>query len=95
MARREEWLQQVELAAMLVKWADGATTWWSAIDTVPRSATNGAMRKLRGCKSGTPDTLVVHLGALVAVEMKSRAGKVSPAQRLVREGLLRAGVRDW
>jgi hypothetical protein len=53
------------------------------------------MRKLRGCKSGTPDTFVLYLGTLVALEMKSRVGKVSPAQRLVREGLLRAGVRDW
>jgi hypothetical protein len=94
-ARREEWLQQVKLARMLDRWADGATTWWSAIDTVPRSATNGAMRKLRGCKSGTPDTFVLHLGALVAIEMKSRVGKVSPVQRLVREELLRAGVREW
>jgi hypothetical protein len=95
MARREEWLQQVEFAAMLDRWRDSATTWWSAIDTVPRSATNGAMRKLRGCKSGTPDTFVLHLGALITVEMKSRVGKVSPAQRSVREELLRAGVLDW
>jgi hypothetical protein len=94
-ARREEWLQQVKLAAMLDRWTESATTWWSAIDTVPRSATKGVMRKLRGCKSGTPDTFVLYLGTLVALEMKSRVGKVSPAQRLVREGLLRAGVRDW
>jgi hypothetical protein len=53
------------------------------------------MRRLRGCKSGTPDTFVLYLGALITIEMKSRVGKVSPAQRSVREGLLRARAQDW
>ena len=95
MARREEWLQQVRLALLLDRWVDSTTTWWSAIDTVPRSASNGWMRRKRGCKSGTPDTFVLHRGKLVTIEMKSRRGQCSPSQRLAREALLRAGAQWW
>jgi hypothetical protein len=94
-ARREEWLQQVKLAMLLDRWVDNTTTWWSAIDTVPRSASNGWMRRKRGCKSGTPDTFVLCRGKLVTIEMKSRRGQCSPSQRLAREALLRAGAQWW
>jgi hypothetical protein len=94
-ARREEWLQQVRLALLLDRWVDSTTTWWSAIDTVARSASSGAMRRKRGCKSGTPDTFVLYRGKLVTIEMKSRRGQCSPSQRLAREALLRAGAQWW
>jgi hypothetical protein len=45
-------------------------------------------------KAGVPDTLVVHLGKLIGLEMKSIDGRCSAAQRVVREALLRAGA-DW
>jgi hypothetical protein len=94
-ARREEWLQQVRLALLLDRWVDSTTTWWSAIDTVARSASAGRMRKLRGVQPGTPDTLVLFRGKLVALELKSRRGQCSPSQRAVREALLRAGAQWW
>jgi hypothetical protein len=94
-ARHEEWEQQVRLAQMLNRWADSSCTFWTAVDTVARSATAGAMRKLRGVRPGTPDTLVLYRGKVVALELKSRRGQCSPSQRLARELLLRAGAQWW
>jgi len=57
--------------------------------------TSGAMRKKRGVKPGLPDTLVLHRGKLVTLELKSQQGQCSRPQRLVRERLLRAGAQWW
>jgi hypothetical protein len=55
----------------------------------------GAMRKKRGVKPGLPDTLVLHRGKLVTLELKSRQGRCSASQRAAREALLRAGAEWW
>jgi hypothetical protein len=91
-AQHEEWEQQVRLAQLLNRWADSSCTFWTAVDTVARSATAGAMRRLRGVRPGTPDTLVLYRGKLVALELKSRRGQCSRSQRLAREALSRAGA---
>ena len=92
MARREEWREQVKLAALLDKWLDPACTFATATDPVAPSALAGAMRKKRGVKAGVPDTLVwCRYTKPIAIEMKSRVGKCTPSQRTVREALLRAG----
>jgi hypothetical protein len=98
-SRREEWEQQVKLAALLDQWLDPTCTFATATDPVASSATAGAMRKKRGVKAGVPDTLVLHRRkrtacTLIAIEMKSRQGKVTASQRATREALLRAGA-DW
>ena len=94
MARREEWQTQTEVAARLSRWLP-AVAFWTAVDTVPRSAANGFMRRLRGCRSGVPDILILYRGKLITIELKSRHGEVNPAQRAVREALLRAGAVWW
>jgi hypothetical protein len=94
MARREEWLAQVELSCLLDKWIDPVSTFVTAVDNVASSAMAGLMRRRRGVKAGLPDTWVVHHGKLVGIEMKSRSGRCTPSQRAVREALLRAGA-DW
>jgi hypothetical protein len=94
-ARREEWREQVKLARLLDKWLDPARTFWTATDPVAPSVTSGAMRKKRGVKPGVPDVLVWYLGKSIAIELKSRRGQCSPAQRAVREALLRAGAQWW
>src|SRR5262245_47388621 len=76
------------------KWLDPACTFWTATDPVAASVTSGAMRKKRGVKPGVPDTLVLHRGKLVTLELKSRQGKCSASQRAARQALLRAGA-DW
>jgi hypothetical protein len=61
---------------------------------VAASALSGAIRKQRGVKPGVPDQLILYRGKLIAIEMKSRNGKCSRSQRLVREAPLRAGA-EW
>jgi hypothetical protein len=90
-----EWIEQIELAKLLDKWTDPATTFWTATDPVCASALAGWMRKRRGVKPGTPDTLIWHCGNTVAIEMKSISGRCNPSQREVRAALLRAGCHWW
>jgi hypothetical protein len=92
---REEWREQVRFVYLLDRWLDDTCTFATATDPVAASAMAGAMRRKRGVKAGVPDTWVVYRGKLVTIEMKSRAGKCSPSQRLAREALLRAGAQWW
>jgi hypothetical protein len=94
-SRREEWNEQVKLSLLLDKWLDPTCTFWTATDPVAPSATSGAMRKKRGVKAGVPDTLVLHRGKLVAIEMKSRQGRCTPSQRAARLAILAAGGNWW
>lgn len=92
MARREEWQEQKKLARLLDTWLDA---WWTATDPVAGSAFSGAIRKARGVKPGVPDELILYRGKLIAIELKSRSGRCTPAQRAEREKILRAGGQWW
>ena len=89
-----EWREQVKLARLLDTWLPD-DAFWTASDPVARSATAGAMRKRRGVRAGLPDVIIWYRGRTVAVELKSPYGQCRPAQRLVREQLLRAGIKAW
>ena len=91
--RREEWQEQKKLAGLLDKWLDRTRAWWTATDPVAPNAISGAIRKARGVKPGVPDIVVWYDGQ--TAELKSRTGKCTPAQRMAREGLLRAGAQWW
>jgi hypothetical protein len=62
---------------------------------VAPNAVSGAIRKARGVKPGVPDVVVWYDGQSITIELKSRHGKRSRAQRMVREGLVRAGAQWW
>jgi hypothetical protein len=94
-ARQWEWAEQAKLAARLRKMLDPARVFWTAVDNQPWSKVAGIMRKRRGCRSGTPDLLILHKGKLIGLEMKSRIGRVSRAQKEVRLEMLRAGGMWW
>jgi hypothetical protein len=47
------------------------------------------------CRAGLPDLLILFCGKLIAVELKSRGGRCSPAQRLTREALIAADGAWW
>jgi hypothetical protein len=94
MARREEWLMQVKVARLFATWLP-ADCFWTATDATTTSPTTGLMRKKRGCRAGLPDLLILFRGKLIAVELKSRGGRCSPAQRLTREALIAAGGAWW
>jgi hypothetical protein len=93
-ARQWEWAEQVALAEQLVELLDPDCVFWTSIDNQPWSKVAGIMRKRRGCRSGVPDLLVLCNGKLVGIELKSRMGRVSPAQKAVRLEMLRAGG-EW
>jgi hypothetical protein len=94
-ARQWEWAEQTKLATRLTKMLDPACTFWTAIDNQPWSKAAGILRKRRGCRSGTCDLLILHKGKLIGLEMKSRIGRVSRAQKEVRLEMLRAGGMWW
>jgi hypothetical protein len=93
-ARRQEWAAQTELAAQLTRLLDPAV-FWTAIDNQPWSRLAGILRKLRGCRAGIPDFIILHKGQLIGLELKSPIGKVSKAQQEVRLAILRAGGMYW
>jgi hypothetical protein len=95
MARREEWQEQKILARLLDKWLDPDCATWTATDPVASSALSGAIRKQRGVKPGVPDVLVWHRGKSITIELKSRQGRCSQSQRVMREKLLCAGAQWW
>lgn len=95
MARREEWREQVKLARLLTKWIDPDQVCWTATDATARSVTAGCLRKRRGVRAGIPDVLVWYCGRSITIELKSRRGQCSPAQRAARKELLKAGVQWW
>ena len=46
-------------------------------------------------KAGICDCLIWYRGRTIAVELKSPYGQCRPAQRLVREQMLQAGIKAW
>src|SRR6516162_6524336 len=93
MARREEWLMQVEVARLFGTWLP-ADCYWTSTDATTTSPTTARMRRLRGCKAGAPDIWILYCGRLITIELKSKGGRCTPSQRAAREALLRAGA-DW
>jgi hypothetical protein len=94
-ARQWEWAEQTALAAQLAELLDPAGVFWTAVDNQPWSKVAGILRKRRGCRSGTPDLLILNKGKLIGLEMKSRIGRMSRAQKEVRLEILRAGGTWW
>ena len=94
-ARQWEWDEQMDLALRLAKLLDPSCVFWTAVDNQPWSKRAGIMRKRRGCRSGTPDVLVLFKGKLIGLELKSRIGRVSREQMEVRLEMLRAGGMWW
>jgi len=93
--RRQEWIEQMKLAQLLAKYLDPATTFWTSLENKPSSRLNGVLQKKRGVRSGLPDVMVVFSRRPVFVEVKSRAGIASKAQKQVRDELLTAGCEWW
>jgi hypothetical protein len=89
-----EWREQVKLARLLDTWLPD-DAFWTATDPVARSATAGAMRKKRGVKPGLSDVIIWYRGRTFCIELKGPYGQCRPAQRAVREQLLKAGIKAW
>ena len=93
--RRDEWRSHVALARDLNRLLDPQRVFWTSIDNRPSSSLNGFLAKLRGVRSGLPDIMVIPLSIRpVFVELKSRAGHATTAQKQVRAELVGMGC-SW
>ena len=94
-SRREEWSEQMKLAAMLNKYLNLACTFWTSLENKPISRISGIFQKKRGVRSGIADVFVLYSGPAIFIELKSRAGVATKAQKQVRVELLSAGATWW
>jgi hypothetical protein len=92
-SRREEFAEQVRLVEMLQELLDPAFMFFSALENRPRSALAGALQRRQGVRAGLPDLMIVaYWKPPVFVEMKSKRGVPSPAQRRVFADLRAMGA---
>jgi len=89
-----EWREQIKLKSLLDTWLPD-DAFWTSIDTIARSQVAAAMRKRRGVRAGLCDVIVWYRGRTYCIELKGPYGQCRPAQRLVREQMLRAGVSGF
>jgi hypothetical protein len=94
-SQRQEWTEQTRLADMLDKYLDPADTFWTSLENKPISRLSGIFQKRRAVRSGLPDVLVIWRGKPIFVELKSRAGVASKAQKRVRLELRPAPTGAW
>jgi hypothetical protein len=93
-SRREEWGTQTALAEMLPRYIDPRTAFWTSLENRPRSRLSGLLQKRRGVRSGLPDLMFISAPKVVFIELKSRSGRASRAQRRTRHELLVVGC-EW
>jgi hypothetical protein len=93
-SQREEWGTQTALAEMLPRYFDPRTVFWASLENRPRSRLSGLLQKKRGVRSGLPDLMLVCRQKTVFIEVKSRSGRASRAQKQVRGELLAVGC-EW
>jgi hypothetical protein len=94
-SRRQEWSEQTKLAALLAKYLDPESTFWTSLENKPISRVSGMFQKRRGVRSGLPDVLVISRGKSIFVELKSRRGVASKAQKQIRLEMLPVGATWW
>jgi hypothetical protein len=87
-----EFADQEQLAEMLWRHLDPETTWWTSLECKPRSRVSGLGYRKRNIRAGIPDVMVVFRGRLIFIELKSKSGIASKAQREVRAELLKSGA---
>jgi hypothetical protein len=98
-ARREEFAEQSELARLLSAHLNPQTTFWTGLENRATSRLSGFLQKRRGIRSGLPDFVVLHLVKRtkrtipVFLELKSKRGVVTRAQKVVRAELLPVGAK--
>jgi hypothetical protein len=93
--RREEAREQTGLTALLNEYLDPRDTFWTSLENKPLSPLSGLFQKQRGVRSGLPDIVVIWRGKPIFIELKSRAGVASKAQKQVHAELKAAGASWW
>jgi hypothetical protein len=74
-------------------------TFWTSLENKPLTMLSGIFQKRRGVRSDLPDVLVVYRHAtgiiVIFIELKSRRGVASKAQKQLRLEILPAGAVWW
>jgi hypothetical protein len=94
-SRREEWTAHIKLAELLEQYLDRSCTFFTLLENKPLSMLSGIFQKRRGVRSGLPDVLVIFRGKPIFLELKSRRGLASKAQKQIRTEMLPAGAVWW
>jgi hypothetical protein len=79
---------------MLDEYLDPTDAFRTSLENKPLSRLSGIFQKRRGLRNGLPDVLVIWRGKPIFIELKSRAGVASNAQKQIRAKLKPAGA-DW
>jgi hypothetical protein len=98
--RKEEWQMQERLARLLNHYLDPRISFHVSLENKPLSLLSGLFGKRRNILPGMPDVMVLQarrggLTRIVFVELKSRRGIASPAQRTTRDQMVPANARWW
>jgi hypothetical protein len=96
-SRREEYIEQSRLAELLTEYIDPSCAWFTGLENKPHSRISGMLQRLRGCRSGISDMLVLasRQGGgtrVIFIEMKSIRGRISPAQKQMRADVVLTGA---
>ena len=96
--RREEWRQHERLASLLRRYLP-KDVFWTSLENAPRSRLGGLFARRRNVRAGIPDLLIIASGELILkvifIELKSKRGVLSAAQRQVRAELVKVGCSWW
>ncbi len=65
---------------------------WTTIPAGGGGKVRGARLKAMGYKAGFPDIQIFYEGRVICLELKSKKGRLSPAQKAMHEQLTSAGV---
>ena len=81
-SRHEEYATQRQLIDLLVRHVDQSRVFFTSLENRPSSPLAAMFQARRGCRRGLPDILLLHAGGrAIFLELKSRRGRPSPAQR--------------
>ena len=81
----------VALLSLMPDPAKGGPYWTAINPAPPKGRIQGAIAKSLGARAGVPDILIVWQGRAHFIELKAKAGRLSPAQVQASEEINHAG----